>query len=457
MKHQGKAVWPYLLLSVALMGALGFGWYQNRLNKQYAQEIENKYMSAFHKLKWTSENIEERTATLMAASNPKLQESLLADLRVFSAQAVEHMSVLPFLTVDTPRIQQFLNNLRQRSDELHHKVSQGETLTEEDWNQLAELRKQAVVFEDKLANALGLVGNNMIRWRDTVNITSPIQSGSAQTPITQSVVELDEALQAPPGEENAMQPGAMGPLPRPRTDLGPQVDEATALEEVKRFIGEPLAGEPVLTGNSDPADQGKELSLYFFDAQKKDGTPLNFGVSIHGGHVIYMIDGRPVESKQFTKEQLVERAQKRLAAWGYPPVVFVSAAENDGTMVMDFAPLEDGVAIETEIIRVMMAMDKGDLVGFDAKSYWINKYDRDLPAPRISAEEAQQRLSPRLQVDSEPVLSLIADRQDQERLTWRIAASYDDQHYRIFVDAATGEEVEVQRVAGDPASPMNEG
>ena len=138
-------------------------------------------------------------------------------------------------------------------------------------------------------------------------------------------------------------------------------------------------------------------------------------------------------------------------------MVFVSAAENDGTMVMDFAPVKDGVAIETELVRVMLAMDKGDLVGFDAKSYWINKHDRDLPAPQISAEEAQQRISPRLQVEAEPVLSLIADRRNQERLVWRILASYDGQQYRIFVDALTGEEVDVQRVAGDPAPPMNEG
>lgn len=457
MRSQRGAVWPYLLLSVALLGALGFGWYQTRLNQQYAQEIENKYMSAFHKLKWTSENIEERTAKLMATNNPELQESLLADLRVFSAQAVEHMSVLPFLTVDTPRIQQFLNTLRERSDELHHKVSQGESLTEEDWNQLAELRKQSVVFEEQLSNVLGLVGNNMIRWRDTVKTTSLVQTGDSQTPITKSVLELDKALQSPPGEENATQPGNMGPLPRPRTHLGPRVDEATARKAVKEFIGEPLTGEPVLTGNSDPADEEKLLSLYFFDAKKQDGTPLNFGVSIHGGHVIYMIDGRPVQSKQFTKEQLVERAMERLREWGYPPVVFVSAAENDGTMVMDFAPLKDGVAIETELIRVMLAMDKGDLVGFDAKSYWINKHDRDLPAPQISAEEAQQRISPRLQVEAEPVLSLIADRREQERLVWRVLASYDGQQYRVFVDALTGEEVEVQRVAGDPAPPMNEG
>lgn len=199
MRSPRGQVWPYLLLSVALLGALGFGWVQTRQKNQLALDNENKYMSAFHKLKWTSENIEERTARLMATNDPRLQESLLADLRVFSAQAVEHMSILPMLTMNTPRITNFLNTLRRRSDELHDQINQGSALAAQDWSDLAELRKQAVFFEAELANLLGLVGNNMIRWRDTVRVTSPAETGAAETPITKSIMQMESALAAPPG------------------------------------------------------------------------------------------------------------------------------------------------------------------------------------------------------------------------------------------------------------------
>lgn len=455
MRSQRGQVWPYLLLSVALVGALGFGAYQTRLKNEFIRDSENKYMSAFHKLKWTSENIEERTARLMATNDPQLQGSLLADLRVFSAQAVEHMSVLPFTTMNTPRITNFLNTLRLESDNKHDKLSNGGVLEKQDWDSLRELRKQSVFFEDELSTVLGLVGNNMIRWTPTVRATSPAQTGNASTPITKSVVSMEHALPAPPGEENALAPG-QSPLPKPQMNLGPRVDPATASANIKRFIDVPLQGEPVLTQAYDPPDIKSGFPLYHFNVTKQNGLTLNFGVSINGGHIIYALDGRPVTDRRIEPNQLVSKAREMLHKWGYPSAEFVSAVENDGTYVMDFAPRENGISLQTELLKISLAMDNGELTGFDARSYWINHHPRQVEKPKLSAGQARQRLAPGLQVSGEPVLAIVADRRERERLAWQFLGQVDDQRYRLFVDANDGREIDVIRVAGDPAPPLGE-
>lgn len=455
MRSQRGQVWPYLLLSVALVGALGFGAYQTRLKNQYLQDAENKYMSAFHKLKWTSENIEERMSRLMATNDPQLQEGLLADLRVFSAQAVEHMSVLPFSTLNTPRVTNFLNTMRMQTDEQHHKLSQGTALDPTDWSKLAELRKQSSFFESELSSLLGLVGNHRIRWQPTVQTTSPAQSGQAATPITRSVLTMEQGLPIPPGEEGALAPG-MGPLPNPKMDLGPRVELATATAKIKQFVDVPLKGEPVQTGSYDPTDKTGGLSLYYIEATKQNGLVLNFGVSIHGGHIIYMLDGRPVTEKKLNQAQLVDTARQLMRKWGYTTAEFISAVENDGTLVIDFAPRENGVFIQTELIKVSLAMDNGELVGFDARNYWINHHDRQMGQPTISEAVAEQRVSPRLQVTDPSRLAIVADRQDRERLAWEVRGQVDGDRFRVFVDATDGREIDVLRVAGDPSPPMGE-
>ncbi|HEY3365458.1 MAG TPA: PepSY1/2 domain-containing protein [Symbiobacteriaceae bacterium] len=456
MSTQRGVVWPYLLLSVALLGALSFGWYQTRQKNQLALDAENKYMSSFHKLKWTSENMEERTAKLMATNDTRLQQSLLADLRVSSAQAVEEMSVLPFATLNTTGIESYLNTLQNRADELHDKLAQGGSLTTADWSQMADLRRQSVTFERELSSLLGLVGTNHIRWADTVRVTSPAQSGSAATPITQSVVQMEKALTPPPGATQTPGPTPGESLPAPKMSPGARVDATTAVKAIKAFVDLPLQGEPTFTGSSDPADKGRAFSLYFFSAKKANGTPLDFGVSIHGGHVIYMIDGRPVRDKRFTVSQLADKAAQMLRRWGYPEGRLISTAENDGTLILDFAPLETGVAVEPETIKVMLAMDNAELVGFDARNYWINRHPRTMGAPALSETDARQRVSPRLQLEASPALSLVVDRRRQERLVWAVRGRVDDQRFRVFIDARTGQEVDIQRIAGDPAPPMNE-
>lgn len=456
MKSQRGQVWPYLLLSVALVGALGFGAYQTRLKNQYLRTAENNYMSAFHKLKWTSENIEERMAKLMATNDPQLQENLLADLRVYSAQAVEHMSALPFTNMDIPRVTHFLNSLRMQSDEKHDKLSQGSALDQNDWAALTELRGQSTYFEGELSNMLGLLSNNMIRWGPTVQATSPAQTGNASTPITKSLLTMEEGLPVPPGEENALAPGG-GPVPKPKMDLGPRVDSTTAIANIKKFVDLPLKGDPVQTGVYDQAEKAGGMSMYYFDATKENGTPLNFGVSMFGGHIVYMIDGRPVDERRIDENQLVEKARQMLRKWGYTTAEHVSSATNDNTLVIDFAPRENGVSLQTELIRVSLAMDNGELVGFDARNYWTNHHDRSLEKPKLSAAEAKQRISPRLSVTAEPQLALVADRRGRERLAWEVHGQLEDQRFRVFIDAADGHEIEVIRQAGDPAPPMGAG
>jgi len=457
MKFKGGAVWPYMVLSIALLGAISFGWYQTRMANQLALDAENKYLSAFHKLKWTSENIEERTARIMATNDSRMQESLLADLRVFSAQAVEHMSVLPLMTLNTPQITSFLNTLRKTSDEMHYSLTMGDPLTEEEWSKLAALRTQAVHFEDQLSSLLGLVGNNHIRWRDTVRVTGMAQDGAATTPITKAVMALNDALSAPPGEGGALAP-QQGPMAPPKMDLGPRVDEQAAAQAAQRFVDLPLTGPPILTATTDPDDETHELALYFLDATKANGTPQNFGISVHGGHVIFMIDGREVKQRRLTKDQLVERARTMLANRGYPDLRFLSAIDNAGTLVMDWAPMQNGIAIHTEIIKISLAMDDGELVGFNARNHWVNRHERKYGQPTLSSAEAKQRIAPRLSVVDEPTLAVIANRMNNEKLVWLVKAQMEEIRYHIFIDANTGAEVSVTRVSGgDPAPPLNQG
>lgn len=455
MKIQRRIVWPYLLLSVALFGALGFGWSQALQKNHLALDNENRYMSAFHKLKWTSENMDERMARLMATTDPRMQESLLSDLRVYSSQAVEHMSNLPLLTMNTPRLGHYLNTLQETATNLHFKLNDGDRLSNDDYKQLDGLRQQTVTFEAELSKMLGLLGNHLIEWDDTVRATSPSQTGEFATPITRSVTLLEQALPVPPGSQNALAPDAGGVQNRPIVDPGPSVTEAQARAAVRRFADTPLQGEPQLTQTTDPQDQTGLFSLYFFNAVKASGTPATFVVSVHGGHVVQMLDGRPVNGSNLTDPQLRERARAMLARWGYPAAEFVSATENEGTLIMDFAPRENGAAVQTELIKVMLARDNGELVGFDARNYWVNRRPRSLGPAQLSAAQARQRISPRLTAEAEPTLSVVADRRGNERLTWEIRSRLADQHYRVFVDAATGAEVNILRVGGDPAPPLN--
>lgn len=442
-------VWPYALLSVALVGAFAFGAWQMRLKNQLALQNENTYMQAFHKLKWTSENLEDLTTKLLASNSPHMQQALLADLRVLSAQAVDHMAALPLLTVNIERTQNYLNTLRRTATTLHDKVSEGEKLTEQEWAQLAELRKQSAYFESQMGDMLGLVGGGNIRWADTVRATHPQSSGRGATPITRSVELLEQNWQPPPGEEGALDPRKSLLKPPPR-DLGPRIDEARAVQAVKEFFPDELAEEPHVHGRQDPQDEAHKFSLYYVAAKKKNGTPLDVGVSIHGGHVVFVVDGRMVKEAKFQQADLVPKGKTLLERLQYPPMEFISGVRNNNTMILTYAPVDpNGVVLLTDLVRMTFAQDNGEVLGFDATSYWQFYHERKLQQPALSEAEARAKASPRLQVERAR-LALIANRQHEETLAWELDGRTDDQRYTVYINAQTGREENIRRLQGEP-------
>jgi spore germination protein len=445
-------IWPYALLSVALIAALLFGLWQTRQKNELALQEENKYMQAFHKLKWTSENLERLTTTLLVTNTPRMQQTLLSDIRVMTNHAVEHMAFLPLLTVNMERTQNFLNTLRKTADDLQYQLGEGEPITEPQWARMAELRKQAVYFEEQMSELLRLVAGGNIRWAATVRVTSPQSSGNGTTPITRAVALLEKNWQAPPGEEGAENPGN-APLKPPPRDIGPRVTEAQAKEAVTKFFPEQLAGDPVITGKQDPSNRLKQFSLYFLSARKKNGTPLDIGVSIHGGHVIYVLDGRPVKEANFRLEDLIPRGQALLQKENYPPVSFISAVRNQNTMILTYAPVDPqlgGVVLLTDLIRVTYSLDNAEILGFDAVPYWQNHRNRDMRDPTLSDDQARALASPRLEVRKSR-LALIANRRHQEVLVWELDGTVNGERFLVYINAHDGREESIRRIEGEPA------
>lgn len=442
-------VWPYALLSLALIGAFAFGWLQMKQKNQLALQNENKYMQAFHKLKWTSENLEDLTTKLLASNSPHMQQALLADLRVLSAQAVEHMASLPLLTSNIERTQNYLNTLRNTAQTLHDKVSEGGRITPQEWTKLAELRKQSAYFEGQMGDMLGLVAGGNIRWADTVRITHPQSSGKGSTPITRSVELLERNWEVPPGEEGALDPRKSLLKPPPR-DLGPRVDEARAVQAVKDFFPGELAEEPHVHGRQDPQDEMHKFSLYYVAAKKKNGTPLDVGVSIHGGHVVYVVDGRPVKEAKLQQADLIPKGQALFDRLKYPRMEYISALRNGNTMIVAYAPVDKhGVVLLTDLVRITFAQDNGEILGFDATPYWQFHRDRGTQKPVLSEAQARATASPRLHIERAR-LTVIANRRSEETLAWELEGRADDQRFTVYINAHTGKEENIRRLQGEP-------
>ena len=103
-----------------------------------------------------------------------------------------------------------------------------------------------------------------------------------------------------------------------------------------------------------------------------------------------------------------------------------------------FVPVQEGVRLYPDLVRVRVCESRGRVVGMDALMYRLNHHERTIGTPREEALIAEY-LSPRLRVEAAH-LALVPFG-GEERLCYAFECTFGEEQYLAFLDAVSGEEL----------------
>src|SRR5699024_5921705 len=117
------------------------------------------------------------------------------------------------------------------------------------------------------------------------------------------------------------------------------------------------------------------------------------GISKTGGKVVWMANARSVGKSKLKMEEGQEKALKFLEEKGYKNMEPNYSLRYDNVGIYNFAYKQDKVTIYPDIVKVKVALDNGEIVGFDASTYLVNHYNRTIPNKvKLTEEEARERV-----------------------------------------------------------------
>ena len=107
-----------------------------------------------------------------------------------------------------------------------------------------------------------------------------------------------------------------------------------------------------------------------------------------------------IGDKTIDSKQAISIARRYLEGLGIESMreTYYEIANNICTI--NFAYQQDGVVCYTDLIKVGVAMDNGDIVSLDTRGYIVNHQSRQIPAPALTREEAMEKVSKNLSVQS---------------------------------------------------------
>lgn len=433
------------ILALALILSLAWGYREYTVRKDMEVTLENVYQRLFFDVKKHVENVQANLSKAMVANSSEQNVLLLSQIMNEAYFAQDKLAQLPVPQSDIAKTQKFLNQAADYSYYLIKTHLEGVPLTNEQRGQLANLQENSAAFNKELSELQSqLAKENFVIGSLTRSQTSKIKQANENVFQT-TLVNIDKNM------ANVPRLIYDGPFSdeminrKPVGLTGENVSREKAMNIAKEFFGANKV-KKISSFEEGKDSDAMAIPSYNFSIQTSNSTAY-IGVSKKGGHVIWMRNSRAIGKEKLTIEQAQKKAIEFLESKGFKNMEPNYYQKYDGGVLFNFVLTEENVTIYPDLVKVKVALDNGEVIGFDASQYYSYHQDRDIPEPKLSLEEARNRLRDDFEVNSQRLA--IIPKGKQEILCYEFKGRYLNGEFIIYVNADTGREEDVLQLVID--------
>ena len=430
--HMLSVIGAFFIIIIALIITL------LNIQKRTKQVSENQYNRAFYELVDYVQNVETYLAKSLISTTPEHGAETLTNVWREANLAQAYLAQLPIESQELENTEKFLNQVSDYSYSLSRKNINNEGLSEEDLSNLKNLHSYSVQLENTLNQLSDDINSGRISWNEltkkgTVAFAQQVSSSS-----TEGFSTLEENFHEYSG---LIYDGAFSEhlTSKDKKGLtGEEIDEDTAKQKVKDFIGENNIKEINSLGFSENAD----IPEYNFSLKTNNEDDVNISVSRNGGHIIYMNTNRTVNTEIISQEEANEKGKEFLDSKGFNNMKETYYLKQEGIVTVNYAYTQNDVVIYPDLIKVKIALDNGEILGIETTGYINNHTQRDLSNIKITKEKAKETLNKNLEIMSEG-MAIIPTEWQTEILCYEFKGKVEDREFLVYINATTGKEEDI--------------
>lgn len=415
--------------SLVLATIVTYGW----MNMSAMQtNMAGMQTQSLYELNSIVDNLDSNLAKARVSTSSTDRARVLADIAIESEMAEVVLERLPLEITLTEEMASFLNKMGDSAQSMLYTVAAGGELEEWHISSLEYMYRNNLKLKRALNEIVASAGSSdiiaLMRGKGSV------LEGSFND-IQNNVIEEPKGIFDGPFSQNS-------------EDTNPSVFEGMA--EVSQAEAESIAREifadyKVTDARCTGEATRGNLAFYNITLMTDDGEMLA-QLSKKGGKMVMFDSYKECTQHNFSVERCRDIAADFLKALGFENLEPVWVSENGTTCNINFCPVQNGVVLYPDMVKVKVCEERGIVTGAEAMSYVMNHSQRDIAGATITKAEAQSVIDGRIEVTSSRLALIPVD--EQEVLCYEFAGKFDGSDYFVYVDAATGNEVQVLTVVG---------
>mgnify|MGYP002410976468 FL=1 len=328
--------------------------------------------------------------------------------------------------------------------------TEGNQLTDEDYKNIEELKKEAVVLENQLKSVSDNINQGKVGWGEIRKKITGVLAKSNTT----SISDQFEGIQ----KQIVQYPALIydGPFSDNVLEITPKVNSQKEISksEAERIAREVIGKSKIENLEVSEVNGKTDIKTYRFTAALKGRTRKEDRVvceiSKNGGKIVYLINDRSINNSSINVTKAVDIGLKYLDGLGYHNMNSTYSLKYGNVAVVNYVYSQDGIIMYPDQIKLKIALDNGEIIGVESEKYLVAHEDvRKISNLKISYEKAKEKVGSRLNVSNKRIVVIPTDA-NKEVLCYEFSGNYNDDDFKVYINAETGYEERIIQIINTP-------
>ncbi|MDE6790260.1 MAG: germination protein YpeB [Clostridia bacterium] len=415
--------------TLALGTVVTFGWLT--MDNMQA-DMASGYTESLYELNSVIDNLDADLSRAKASSSASDRVRVLSDIAIESETAETILERFPLDMQMTEQMSSFINKMGDSAKQMLYTVANGGELTASQKKSLQYMYETNAKIKEEL--------NTLVSTCDGKDLMQAMRGKSSAIGDGFSVIQ-NNTFETPKGIQDGPFSDSIKKT-NPKALKGQkEITAQTAEKLAKEYFKDYKVSEVKCTGEV----TGEALTLYNVSLTTPDGE-MFVQLSKLGGKVVAFDSYKDCSDKNFSVDRCIAIAEDFLSSLKLTGLKAVWTSENGTTCNLNFAPVQGGTILYPDLIKVKVCEERGIVTGMEGLSYVLNHGERSLAKPSISEAQAKASVNGNMEIKSSRTALIPFD--GEEVLCYEFVGTLDNNEYYVYVDAATGEEIEVLTIIG---------
>ncbi|MGB7605013.1 MAG: germination protein YpeB [Lutisporaceae bacterium] len=436
-----------VVVSAMLILSVFFGYNTWKERKQYQTFLQNTYQREFGEMVTDVENIKVLLDKAEITNSTVQSNTLMSQVWRQALSAAENLGQLPISHNALSKTAKYLSQVGDFCFTISKQNAANKMMDDKQLEQIGKLKSYSGTLLRELYDMEKQVSQGDIRFGEIRKKGKLILKRASKNTVDVKFGKMDETFTDYPAliYDGPFSENVIGGKPKGLD--GERVNQEKAIEAAKKFIGSDKVGEikEVSSGSG-------VINTYGLEATPKSDKvdyQINIDVTKTGGHVLWMLNSRDVLEKNLSNEEAAKKAKEFLKKQGFGDLAESYYLNEDNTTMMTFIGVtKEGILLYPDLLKVKVARDNGEVVGFDSYHYLMAPKNRKNLTPKLTEAQAKAKVTQRLEIERVK-LAVIPLPGNREALCYEFKGKYKDNDFFVYINAENGNEENILQIIKD--------